>query len=211
MIAGAVLAGKYNRNLIALPRNFFSLNSIPDKEIIDETIINGNMDGIRTLIQQSSPLFTPLETIFGCMNNTMDINITDKNKDIYFKLVCKLIYAHSSDFYLFVCIYIFINKLQSIGGKILNFKAKSNFSSEIKKMNSYMKDNILNSVHIEMKSNRELIIEGGRKIEEYDENLIKIKVKKMAISVFGKNLEIRCLNYDSLVISGIICSVEFLT
>lgn len=93
----------------------------------------------------------------------------------------------------------------------MNFKAKSNFSSEIKKMNSYMKDNILNSVHIEMKSNRELIIEGGRKIEEYDENLIKIKVKKMAISVFGKNLEIRCLNYDSLVISGIICSVEFLT
>ena len=102
-----------------------------------------------------------------------------------------------------------INK--RIGGEILNFKLKRNFSAEVKKANSYVKDNVLSSVHIEMKSNRELVLEGCQKIEEYDENIVKIKVPKMWISVFGRDLELRCLNSDSLIVSGIICSVEFLT
>lgn len=93
----------------------------------------------------------------------------------------------------------------------MNFKLKRNFSSEIKKVNSYMKDNVLSSVHIEMRSNRELILEGCQKIEEYDENVVKIKVPKMWISVFGRNLELRCLTSDSLIVSGFISSVEFLT
>lgn len=74
-----------------------------------------------------------------------------------------------------------------------------------------MKNNILNSVHIELKGNRELILEGCKKIEEYDENIVKIKVSDMWVSVFGKNLKIRCLTPDSLIVSGFICSVEFLT
>lgn len=98
-----------------------------------------------------------------------------------------------------------------IGGEILNFKIRRNFSSEIKKANSYMKDNVFNSVHIEMRGNRELILEGCQKIEEYDENIVKIKVPKMCVSVFGRSLELRCLSPDSLVVSGVIGSVEFLT
>lgn len=98
-----------------------------------------------------------------------------------------------------------------IGGEILNFKLKRNFSAEIKKANSYMKDSILSSVHIEMRSNRELVLEGCQKIEEYDENIVKIKVPKMWISVFGRDLELRCLNSDSLIVSGFISCVEFLS
>ncbi|MDO4200141.1 MAG: YabP/YqfC family sporulation protein [Clostridia bacterium] len=93
----------------------------------------------------------------------------------------------------------------------MNFKVSKNFSSEIKKANSYMKENVLSSVHIEMRSNRELALEGCQKIEEYDENIVKIKVPKMWVSVFGKNLELRCLNTDSLIVSGFISCVEFLT
>ena len=93
----------------------------------------------------------------------------------------------------------------------MSFKIRRNFSSGVKKANSYMKDNVLSSVHIEMRSNKELILEGCQKIEEYDENMIKIKVSKMWVSVFGRNLELRCLTPDSLIVSGFICSVEFLT
>ncbi|MBR2579226.1 MAG: YabP/YqfC family sporulation protein [Clostridia bacterium] len=93
----------------------------------------------------------------------------------------------------------------------MNFKIKRNFSSELKKANSYMKNNVFDSVHIEMRSNRELILEGCQKIEEYDENIVKIKVPKMYVSVFGRELEIRCLTPDSLIVSGFICCVEFLS
>lgn len=69
---------------------------------------------------------------------------------------------------------------------------------------------MLSSFHISMKSNREIVIEGCKSIEEYDENMIKIKVKKMIISFFGRDLKIKCLNFDSLVIVGFITSVEFM-
>lgn len=62
-----------------------------------------------------------------------------------------------------------------------------------------------------MKSNREMVIEGCKQIDEYDENVVKVKTQKMGISVFGRNIEIQCLNSDSLIISGVICSVEFST
>ncbi len=71
--------------------------------------------------------------------------------------------------------------------------------------------NMLSSVHLEMKSNREVILEGCKSIEEYDENMIKVKVKKMTVIFFGRNLEIKCMNYDSLVIEGFITSIEFNT
>ena len=70
---------------------------------------------------------------------------------------------------------------------------------------------MLSPFHIEMKSNREIVIEGCKSIEEYDENMIKIKVKKMVISFFGRDLNIRCLTFDSLVIEGFVTSIEFTT
>lgn len=71
--------------------------------------------------------------------------------------------------------------------------------------------NMLSPVHLDIKSNREVVVEGCGSIEEYDENLVRIKVPKMAISFFGRNLEIRCMNVDSLVIEGFVTSIEFAT
>ena len=70
---------------------------------------------------------------------------------------------------------------------------------------------LLNSVHLEMNGNKEVIIEGCKSILEYDENLVKISVKNMTISFFGRNLLIKCLTSDSLVIDGFITSIEFAT
>lgn len=71
--------------------------------------------------------------------------------------------------------------------------------------------NMLSPVHLDVKGNREIVVEGCGSIEEYDENLVRIKVPKMSISFFGRNLEIRCMTVDSLVIEGFVTSIEFST
>lgn len=66
-------------------------------------------------------------------------------------------------------------------------------------------------VCFEIKSNRQAVIEGCQSIEQYDENMVKIKVQKMYVSFFGKDLNIKCLGFDALIIDGFITSIEFNT
>lgn len=70
---------------------------------------------------------------------------------------------------------------------------------------------ILNPVSIEIKGNREVVVEGCKSILHYDENIVKINTNKMIISFFGRSLRIKCLTSDSLVIRGFITSIEYLT
>ena len=70
---------------------------------------------------------------------------------------------------------------------------------------------MLDPISIEMKSNKEAIVEGCKSISQYDENVISINMDKMTISFFGRNMEIKCMNSDSMVIRGVINSVEFNT
>lgn len=69
----------------------------------------------------------------------------------------------------------------------------------------------LGTVHFEMNSNKEVIVEGCREILQYDENIVKISVKKMSVAFFGRNLSIKCMDFDSLVITGFVTSIEFIT
>lgn len=69
----------------------------------------------------------------------------------------------------------------------------------------------LGNVHFEMNGNREVIVEGCRGILQYDENIVKISVKKMSVAFFGRNLSIKCMDVDSLVITGFVTSIEFIT
>ena len=68
-----------------------------------------------------------------------------------------------------------------------------------------------NTAHFEMNSNREVIVEGCRGILEYDENIVKINAGKMITTFIGRDLAIKCLTPDSLVIEGFIVSVEFVS
>lgn len=68
-----------------------------------------------------------------------------------------------------------------------------------------------NCTHFEMNSNREVSIEGCKSILQYDENIIRINTGKMVTSFLGRNLSIKCLTPDSLVVQGFITSIEFIT
>lgn len=70
---------------------------------------------------------------------------------------------------------------------------------------------LLNPVHFEMNGNKEVIIEGCKSILSYDENMVRIRLKNMSASFYGRNLIIKCLTSDSLVIEGFITSIEFIT
>lgn len=63
----------------------------------------------------------------------------------------------------------------------------------------------------EMTANREVTIEGCRGILQYDENLIRLNTGKMVTSFCGRNLTIKCLTPDSLIVEGFITSIEFIT
>jgi sporulation protein YqfC len=65
--------------------------------------------------------------------------------------------------------------------------------------------------HIKINSNREAIVEECRGVAEYNENLIKINLNKMSVVFFGRNLLLKCLSPDSLIIEGFILSIEFET
>lgn len=64
--------------------------------------------------------------------------------------------------------------------------------------------------HLEMNGNREIIIDGCKGILEYDENVIKINTSDIILSFIGRNLSIKCMTSESLIIKGYIVSIEFI-
>lgn len=70
---------------------------------------------------------------------------------------------------------------------------------------------MLSPVHFEIIGNKEVIIEGCKCILQYDENIVRISVKNMSVSFYGRNLLIKCLTEDSLIVNGFITSIEFST
>lgn len=70
---------------------------------------------------------------------------------------------------------------------------------------------LLSPVRFEMNGNREVIVEGCKSILQYDENVVRVGVKKMSVSFYGRNLSIKCLTVDSLVVQGFVTSIEFVT
>lgn len=103
--------------------------------------------------------------------------------------------------------------MKKCAGVIFELFGKNSSFKNPEKLFSKLKNSSVGSfmcpVHFEIKSNRQVIVEGCQSIGQYDENMVKIKVKKMAVSFFGKDLNIKCLDSDSLIIDGFITSIEF--
>ena len=67
----------------------------------------------------------------------------------------------------------------------------------------------LSYVYLEMHGNTEVTIEGCKGILEYDSIIIRVSVGSAAISVKGRGLSIKCLSTGSVVISGVIKTIEY--
>ena len=71
-------------------------------------------------------------------------------------------------------------------------------------------NSIMGGAHIEMNANRELFIEGCRGVLENTDILIRVAAADFNIKVTGRDMELRNLTPDTLLVEGIITSVEFI-
>ncbi len=69
----------------------------------------------------------------------------------------------------------------------------------------------MQNYNLEVRENKEAKIEGFKKILSLSQECIRISTKNMYISISGRNLKIKCLTYDSLLIQGFINKIEFNT
>ena len=63
--------------------------------------------------------------------------------------------------------------------------------------------------HMELNGNREAIVEGCGGVLEYDGGVVRVKTGRLVAKFSGRNLVIKCLTADSLVIQGYITAIEF--
>lgn len=108
--------------------------------------------------------------------------------------------------FIFFLAYILANMIFKTEDLYVNYK-----KSSIKNIaNKLAAKAMINEFNIEMISNHEISIEGYQSIEEYDENMTKIKANKIIILIYGKDLSIKCMSDDAIVLVGFITSLEFI-
>ncbi len=90
------------------------------------------------------------------------------------------------------------------------FFLKKHMKKKITNTNCIPSCAISGCFHLEMNGNREIIIDGCKGILEYDENVIKINTSDIILSFLGRNLTIKCMTSESLIIKGYVTSIEFI-
>ncbi len=86
---------------------------------------------------------------------------------------------------------------------------KSKKINFIKSEDEIIDTEILNGSHIEMFSNKKLILDGCQNIFEYENDYIKLKLKKGVLILFGSEFSIVSFDGEIITIKGIINSIEF--
>jgi len=94
--------------------------------------------------------------------------------------------------------------------------AKFKFRSPTKNKFNFIKNNdeilnteIVGGTHIEIFSNKKIIIEGCQSIVDYQNDYLKLKLKKGYLNVLGKEFLITAFDNEKIVIKGNIVSIEF--
>lgn len=62
---------------------------------------------------------------------------------------------------------------------------------------------------IEFSGNREVLIEGSRGVLEYTPETVRINMPGMILSVYGRELNLRCISASALIVEGFMTGVEF--
>lgn len=92
------------------------------------------------------------------------------------------------------------------------FKLKSTKKHKFNLINDrdeIFNSNITGGVHIEIFSNKNAIIEGCKSIVDYEENYIKLKIKKGFLILSGTEFLISSFEEESIIIKGNISTIEF--
>lgn len=84
-----------------------------------------------------------------------------------------------------------------------------NFKNKISNLLSYPSDLIGQSTRMAIVDNKYVLIEGKNQIEDYYTHYIKIKTSLTTIIIDGRNLVIKNLNPDELLIEGDILNVTY--
>lgn len=86
-------------------------------------------------------------------------------------------------------------------------KNKFNFTVDKEEL---LSTQIIKGAHIEFFSNIKMIIEGCKAIVDYQNNYIKLKLKKGYVSIIGTDFLISTFENEKIIINGNIISFEFL-
>ncbi len=69
--------------------------------------------------------------------------------------------------------------------------------------------NIITGTHLEMFSNKKVILDGCVNITDYNNDFVKLKLKKGYIILMGSNFVISAFENENIIINGNISSIEF--
>lgn len=70
-------------------------------------------------------------------------------------------------------------------------------------------ETLFNLSQMQIVGNREVIIEGYQSILEYDDNLLRVRVKGMSLSFWGSDLQLSYMNDENIVVTGHFEQIEF--
>lgn len=108
----------------------------------------------------------------------------------------------------------FFSYFRLVWGDILaKFKFKTNKHKKkfnfITDSDDFLKEEMTNNTHIEMFSNKKIILDGCTSIFDYQNDYIKLKLKKGHITVLGTDFSITDFENEKIIIKGKISSIEF--
>lgn len=64
---------------------------------------------------------------------------------------------------------------------------------------------------IQITDNREIVLDGCRRVVEYNENHIKLELPSTGVSIVGMQLKMRNFSIGGVIIKGLIHSVTFIS
>ena len=79
------------------------------------------------------------------------------------------------------------------------------------KNNKHIGSFFTQSPYLEIKGNKEVLLEGCKSIIEYTPEIIRINTNTMPIIFTGRGLNIKCMSSTGIVIDGYITSIEFIS
>ncbi|MEM1483649.1 YabP/YqfC family sporulation protein [Oscillospiraceae bacterium PP1C4] len=63
---------------------------------------------------------------------------------------------------------------------------------------------------IELLGNKEAVIEHCQGVLEYNEHVVRLNTGRMTLKFLGRNLQMKCMTDDSVIVEGYFTSIEFL-